>query len=79
MTLSATNAQKHNISDGWGTHNVNNGYILPLNIGRAYGTRWAIIYYILRTKYFISIILMNLIGGDNNNNNNINNNHKHNE
>ncbi|CAI6355460.1 unnamed protein product [Macrosiphum euphorbiae] len=39
MSLSATNAQTHHISDSRGTHNVNNGYLLPLNIGRAYSTR----------------------------------------
>ncbi|KAL4120302.1 hypothetical protein QTP88_013019 [Uroleucon formosanum] len=38
MSLSAINAQTHNISDSRGTHNVNNGYLLPLNIGRAYST-----------------------------------------
>ncbi|CAI6355461.1 unnamed protein product [Macrosiphum euphorbiae] len=38
MSLSATNAQTHHISDSRGTHNVNNGYLLPLNIGRAYST-----------------------------------------
>ncbi|XP_027852112.2 uncharacterized protein LOC114131157 [Aphis gossypii] len=34
MSLSATN----NISNSQGTYNVNNGYILPLNMGRACST-----------------------------------------